>query len=432
MNILILSSPNPYKSAGIVAKDMLVYLRSLPNVDIKLITQGWIKQKDIDIMSVDSFYRHYLKKILRKSKNVFNRLTKNKKSNIDKNYYILQPDLTKDYYSTETFLKKLPFTPDVIIVLFMPKFLNFKNLYELNKNTGALILLYMMDMAPMTGGCHYAWNCKGYTKTCGNCPGLFSDKLEDQSYLNWKFKKGYIEKTKIIPIAATEWQYKQLQESTLFSNSNYHKILLPINDGLFSPADKEEVRKSIKLPIYKKIILFAAMNIGEKRKGFSELVECLRILKDRSDRIWASDILLVITGIEQDNYKSLFPFDYLAMGSGLSHEEIAKLFQAADLFVCPSIEDSGPMMINQSIMCGTPVVSFEMGVALDLVITGKTGYRAKLGDSSDLANGIKYIMDLDVQSYREISENCRSVGLELCDPRKQVSKYLEIFEREKY
>ena len=58
-----------------------------------------------------------------------------------------------------------------------------------------------------------------------------------------------------------------------------------------------------------------------------------------------------------------------------------------------SIEDSGPMMINESIMCGTPVVCFDMGVARDLVHTGRTGYRAALRDSSDLAFGIREVGD---------------------------------------
>jgi glycosyltransferase involved in cell wall biosynthesis len=45
-------------------------------------------------------------------------------------------------------------------------------------------------------------------------------------------------------------------------------------------------------------------------------------------------------------------------------------------------------MINESIMCGTPVVSFRMGVAEDLIINGETGYIVKLKNIRDLANGI--------------------------------------------
>ncbi len=42
---------------------------------------------------------------------------------------------------------------------------------KLNKrNKCNQFLLYMMDMAPMTGGCHYAWDCEKYKMKCGGCP----------------------------------------------------------------------------------------------------------------------------------------------------------------------------------------------------------------------------------------------------------------------
>ena len=70
-------------------------------------------------------------------------------------------------------------------------------------------------------------------------------------------------------------------------------------------------------------------------------------------------------------------------------------------------------MINQAMMCGTPVVAFSTGVALDLVITGKTGYRAKCGDSKDLAIGLSYILDLSENHLKIMKDNCRSLALEL-------------------
>jgi glycosyltransferase involved in cell wall biosynthesis len=78
-------------------------------------------------------------------------------------------------------------------------------------------------------------------------------------------------------------------------------------------------------------------------------------------------------------------------------------------------------------MCGTPVVAFEMGVALDLVITGYTGYRAKLGDVNDLANGIQNIINLNSDQYNTIAQNCRAHALELCNPFKQIEKLNKLF-----
>jgi len=81
------------------------------------------------------------------------------------------------------------------------------------------------------------------------------------------------------------------------------------------------------------------------------------------------------------------------------------------------------MMINEAIMCGTPVVAFDMGVAPDLVHTGRTGYKAKLKDSKDLARGIAEILHLNKEEYSEMSNNCSELGLRLCHPKVQMEGF---------
>ena len=90
---------------------------------------------------------------------------------------------------------------------------------------------------------------------------------------------------------------------------------------------------------------------------------------------------------------------------------LAQTYQIADLFVCSSLEDSGPQMINMSIMSGTPVVAFEMGVALDIVHHGKSGYLAKLYEIDDLVKGINEILDLSDIEYKKMCQYCRDLAL---------------------
>jgi len=98
----------------------------------------------------------------------------------------------------------------------------------------------MYDMAPFTGGCHYAWDCKRYQNNCGSCPGLYSSDPFDITYENLIFKKKYISKTNIQIIAASEWQYRQAKNSSLFSNKPVHKILLSIDPSVFKPVNKKK------------------------------------------------------------------------------------------------------------------------------------------------------------------------------------------------
>ena len=267
MKILILSNSHPYRTAGIVAKDFLDGLKEIDGNEVKLVVRVWDNYQDKNIIPIDGFFKHNQKRIFRKGINGLKRLGFFRKEIIKTNrdYSVQDYDQTTTYYPTWRILKKAGFTPDVILVLFMQNFLSYKNLYELNHLLKAPIFLYMMDMAPMTGGCHYAWDCSGYLKKCGCCPAMFSNDMMDQSYINWQYKKQLIEKTDIRAIAGTEWTYRQLQKSSLFQNKNKHKILLPVNENIFYPADKASIRKKLSLPLNKKIIFSGAVSFAEKR-----------------------------------------------------------------------------------------------------------------------------------------------------------------------
>lgn len=425
MKILIITSTHPYKASGVVALDLYNSLKKVNGYDVKIITKSYAKFSNQDFLSYHSKIDYFISTIFRKFKTLLKELQMYKprlsKTNLD--YTILDYNQTKTPLSSKKFLRKVGFTPDAVIVLFNVRFLSYKNLYEINKATKASILLYMMDMAPMTGGCHYAWDCKGYMNKCGYCPALYSNIENDQSRKNWEFKKKYINKTNLSVISGTEHQFKQLQKSSLFQDIDKYKILLSIDPQVFMPGDKNAARKQLKLPLDKKIIFFGASNINSKRKGIKKLIDSLDILYDKTRN--STTIHLAIAGGGTEKITNKLKFTYSLLGR-LNHEELAKVFQASDLFLCPSIEDSGPMMINQSIMCGTPVVSFDMGVARDLVITGETGYRAILGDADDLATGIKSIIELNNSNNNEMSENCYQQGINKCHPKVQQLKFEKV------
>ncbi len=420
-NILILSNSNPYKAAGIVSLDIYNGLKKhIQNV--KIVVYAFEQYKNPDIISIQSYFDNLKFSLKKKYHNFVHRLgiTNSKETNRD--YSVRDFLQTTESFSTDRILKKAGFKPDVVIVLFMQRMVTFKNLYEIQQKTGAKILLYPMDMAPFTGGCHFAWDCSGYTNMCGNCPAYFSENEIDQSRINWLYKQKYITKIDLEVIAGSKWLEEQIQLSSLFKSKPIHKILLSVDTQQFKPFDKIESRNIFGLPLSKKIVFFGAKLLIYKRKGFEYLLKALEVLKRELSEGEAEDIHLMVAGKTDLGIK--FPFDFTSLGY-LTHNELARAFSAADVFVNPSIEDSGPMMINQSILCGTPVVSFNMGVASDLVINGKTGYNVPVQDFIEMSRGIKSILTMDHDEFNLIRNNCRSVGLELCDPDKNIQKLLD-------
>ena len=54
--------------------------------------------------------------------------------------------------------------------------------------------------------------------------------------------------------------------------------------------------------------------------------------------------------------------------------DLAKVYNKADVFMCTSVEDSAPMMLEEAMLCGVPTVSFDVGTAKQFIVNGKNGY----------------------------------------------------------
>ena len=321
---------------------------------------------------------------------------------------------------------KMPFKPDIIVAHWISNFMTVEHLRQLSLD-GIPVLWYLMDMAPFTGGCHYAWDCTGYMNQCGNCPALRSKNKNDRSYKNWKNKRDVIKNTSLTVVSATGHLTGQLKKATIFHGKRVEQIMLGIDANIFKPKPKDIAREILNLPLEQKLIFFGAQFLKLERKGMRYLFAALMSLKKQLGKDINKVTLVTagkISGIESLLCEN---FQHIHMGSFISETILAAAYQAADMFVCPSIEDSGPMMINESIMCGTPVVSFKMGVASDLVITKKTGYCAQLKNSEDLAMGIKYILNLSPEQAESMSKQCSDLGLRYCHHRVQAEAFNKLF-----
>lgn len=397
-------------------------LKTSELINSKIITvQKSFKDSDIIEANRGFFLTYFLSRVERKYFSIII-----SKKNEQGRYF--RPSSVFKRYSFTQILQDLPFIPDIIIAYWIDNFITCEDLHKLSDYTKAPVVWYFMDMAPMTGGCHYAFNCRGYENECGRCPALGSNKKYDLSYKILKNKYEFIQKTNITAVAGSSYIFQQAKQSKIFFGKVIKKIMLGLNEEIYIPIQKKIARQKLKIPDEKKIILFGSHSINEKRKGYKYFVEALNILRGLiiNNSKMLNNISIITIGKKNDENLKLpfkeYYFDILKEG-----KELALAYQAADVFVCSSIEDSGPMMVNESIMCGTPVVSFNIGVALDLVFTGKTGYRAKLKDSLDLSQGIKFILELSERKAQEMRDKCRNLALRKCSTKIQRDKFIELF-----
>lgn len=303
-------------------------------------------------------------------------------------------------HSAAGMLAAMPKKPDVVFVHWVSDFANAKFLHELKQLTGAEIVYILVDHALYSGGCHYQIDCQGYKDGCHNCPATTSGIIKRGIEKNYAFKK------KFLPYGTIAFLTKQdetrLSHSVLFKDFRYEKLIFPLDANNFRPAeDRISLRKQWNMPIDKKIVFFGATSLNERRKGIKELLEAFPFVQ-------AKDVVYIAAGKTEG---LSLPENTISVGY-LSEAQLIQMYQIADVYVCPSLADAGPMMVNQALMCGTPVVAFPVGVSVELVQTGKTGFQAKYGDSADLAKGIDTILSLSMNEWEQMSANCRKLGVE--------------------
>lgn len=303
-------------------------------------------------------------------------------------------------YSPKDLADALPINPDVIFVHWVSGYANARYVYELQQLTGARVIHWVLDDALLSGACHYPWNCEQYQTGCKHCPMTESKYMQWHIRRNFLYKKRYMMQPKEV-IVPTEMDRIRVEKSLLWHDAKIYKMLEFADENRYVPAqDIKMLRELFQIPDGKRVVFFGCTYLNDERKGMPVLAEAIKKI-DREDVVFLAAGRFELP-IKKENIIKL---------GYLDTDTLIKVYQVADCFVCSSLEDSGPQMINQAMMCGTPVVAFEMGVALDLVKTGKTGYLAMWNNADDLAHGINYMMDISEKELNAMKKTCRTLSL---------------------
>ena len=325
--------------------------------------------------------------------------------------------------TNEELINAIPFKPDFIILHWIADFILPSHIHALYHRFNCAIIWRYNDLAPVTGGCHYPGDCERYKIGCGFCPALDSSREKDWSRRHWLDKKNLFENFPVTIINSTKATENAFKASPLFASHRQEFIRNSLDQEIFFPADRVISRQALSIPQGKKIIFWGATHITEPRKGFDQFLEALHNLTDASS---ADDYFVLIGGNKPDHFNPAIPFPHLFTGL-IRIDMLSIYYNAADVVVVSSREDGGPMMIVESLMCGTPVVAFATGLGAELVITGETGYRAARNDAKDLRKGISYVLNLQPAEYASMREKSHRLATSMYGEETEMNAYKKLF-----
>ena len=300
-------------------------------------------------------------------------------------------------YTAKDILKKCPhgYVPDLITIHWSSGFITSKIVRELHEITNAPIAYIFVDEAPMTGGCHYPVNCKNYMNGCHACPALSHGKK--LAAIQMKYKEDNL---KGIPmyICGSPYDMRLAKKTKLFKNAT---VIPSIANPHVTITDRQIARKKLGLNNDWFIVMIGANLVTDIRKGIGYSIESINLAAKKNP-----NLAVLIVGSDSSALSDKIKNTKVVELGYVSLDKLFLAFSASNCFLSTTIADSGPMMVNYSMAIGTPVISFPIGIAEDLVVHKKTGYLAEYKNIDDLKDGILFLSGMDSKSQKQMSDDC--------------------------
>ena len=302
-------------------------------------------------------------------------------------------------------------------------YFNYLAISKLTQRKPAVFTLH--DMWSFTGHCAYSFGCDRWKTGCGQCPHLDTYPVvsRDRTSLEWKLKRWIYNHSNLRIVTPSKWLFELAQQS-LLSHLPISHIPNGLDVSVYCPLEPQMCRAALRLPLDKKVVFFITQSLKDPRKGGDLLFESLRNLPQSLKK----EIVLVTMGQAGETLAEAIDVQTVTLGYVGSDRLKALAYSAADLFIFPTRADNFPIVLQESMACGTPMVSFDVGGVSELVRPGITGLLAKPEDPADLANKIAELLEDDSLRYK-MSENCRSIAVEEYSIELQAQRYIALYKK---
>jgi glycosyltransferase involved in cell wall biosynthesis len=281
------------------------------------------------------------------------------------------------------------------------------------------IIWTLHDEYVNTGHCGFSMSCNNWLKGCGKCPDLsiYPSVKYDNTEIVLKNKKKWINENQPVIITPSKWLEKRVR--LIYPNiKNIKTINNGIDTKIYFPKNKLETKKKLNLPTDKKLILFVAeYATNNPFKGGNILREIINHNKN--------DLLTFITvgGNTENTLKNHISISYIS-----SKEELANLYNACDVLLYPTQADNFPLVVLESMACGTPVIASRLGGIPEIISDHEDGFLINdYQTEKEFLEILNNYLNLTIEQQRNIEINATKKINNYFSLDKMVANYLKLY-----
>jgi glycosyltransferase involved in cell wall biosynthesis len=292
---------------------------------------------------------------------------------------------------------------DVVHLHWVPSFVDFRTFFS---RARAAFVWTIHDCYAFTGGnhCHALFPFQAYRRVLARQEAVTRAGLAQ------------VPSDRMVMVSPSMGHLRASEGSDL--TGRFAHVLIPhsIDPRVFRPLEgRSALREKWGIPRGASLVLFVATDADRRLKGFD--------LVDRA--VTAAGIPDLWLGVVGRGHPTPGA-NRVLFGELRDPAAMNDLYNAADLTISGSLEESFGMSLAESLCAGTPVVTFPVGIAAEVLRPGVDGYLCTYGDPIALKTGL-------LHWYTARGSFDRSVisarAQELFSPSLQVARYLEVYDR---
>lgn len=258
------------------------------------------------------------------------------------------------------------------------------------------VFVTLQDAWLTTGHCAFPMKCPRWQTGCGQCPDLARAPAveKDATAFNWQRKARILERCQLHVISPSRWMEDMAHRSILApAMASSHVISHGVDLDVFHPGNKTEARQHLErsgLAIPPQaFVMVTVANAGSDNslKDWPTIRAALERLSPADSQ--APLHLLVIGG--REHTERIGPVTVHHLGF-LSHTELARHYQAADLFIHATHGETFGLVIAEAMACGVPVLVTAVGATPEVVGSEETGMLMPPGDPEALAARLRHVL----------------------------------------
>lgn len=245
-------------------------------------------------------------------------------------------------------------------------YLNFNLLLKFLASQDIPVVVILHDCWFYTGRCtHYTVNgCYQWRTGCKKCPNnrnTLPSWFFDRSSKMWKDKRErFTQLNRLAVIGVSDWITRQAECSFLKDAFLLKRIYNGIDLEVFKPMEAGDIRRN--LGLLDKFVILSAASIWSDAKGLKGFLKLAALL--RKEPAGKDCVILLIGNMPgdltlEDNVKIL--------PAVKNPTSLARLYNAGDVFVSLSKEESFGKTVAEAIACGTPAIAFATTALPELV-----------------------------------------------------------------